>query len=152
MFDKIRAVCTYIASLTEEGVLDDAYQDTKILDFVEEANTQDQLFQGIDATGTTLKSIGGGYSPLTILIKTRKGQPTNRVTLKDTGAFYKSIRAMAVGNGDLEIDANYMKQGTDLRTRWGKNLLGLTQLKKDELVKKLIPTIQNNIRDDINAL
>ena len=48
---------------------------------------QDQLFTtGEDGDGVSL----GNYSPITIKIKKRKGQPTDRITLKDTGAFYDS--------------------------------------------------------------
>ena len=41
-------------------------------------------------TGVTIRSYQP-YSPVTISIKQKKGQPTNRVTLRDTEAFHKSF-------------------------------------------------------------
>jgi hypothetical protein len=54
-------------------------------------NTEEQLFkEGENALGVTIRSYQP-YSPVTISIKQKKGQPTNRVTLRDTEAFHKSF-------------------------------------------------------------
>ena len=69
--------------------------DSIIFDITKEKETQDflidvlqdQLFTtGEDGNGLSL----GEYSPITVKIKQSKGQPTDRITLKDTGAFYNS--------------------------------------------------------------
>lgn len=39
------------------------------------------------------------YASRTITKKERRGQPTDRVTLRDTGAFYRSIRMESAGRG-----------------------------------------------------
>ena len=151
MFESFKKVLNNIKTLDEGELLDKVYKDPPILDFIETANTQDQLFKGIDATGTTLESIGGRYSPITIFIKQRKGQPTNRVTLKDEGAFYRSVKAKGIGGGEAEITANFNKATGNLQARWGKNLLGLTKQKTDELTRKIIPVLQTEVRKQINT-
>lgn len=97
MFEPLYKLIAKIKALDEEKILDKVYKEPKVLHFVETSNKNEQLYQGIDAKGVRLDSKGGSYSPFTILLKQRKGQPTNRVTLKDTGAFYRSIKAVGVG-------------------------------------------------------
>ena len=80
---------------------------------------QEQLFQsGEDGLGNSL----GSYTPLTVSIKKRKGQPTDRITLKDTGDFYKSYFITAFKGGFI-IDANAEKKDTDLFERYGEDIL-----------------------------
>lgn len=54
-------------------------------------NTDVQLFEkGENALGVSMKTYAP-YKPVTIQIKRDKGQPTDRVTLRDTQAFHKSF-------------------------------------------------------------
>jgi hypothetical protein len=97
-------------------------------------NTEMQLYQkGIDSEGESLESIGGDYSNVTKDIKSRNNQIYDHITLKDTGDFYKSWRVY-VANNTIVIQADTVKDGDDLRARWGQNILGLT----DESLGKLI--------------
>ena len=58
---------------------------------VVELNTEKQLFErGENALGVSMKTYAP-YKPVTIQIKMDKGQPTDRVTLRDTQAFHKSF-------------------------------------------------------------
>ena len=94
--------------------------------FITDLNTQVQLFsQGEDSEEVQLAATGGGYAPSTIRIKARKGQPSNRVTLKDTGDFYKTFTITVKPNANFSIDADTMKAGTNLEDRWGENIVGL---------------------------
>jgi len=103
-------------------------------ELIVQLNTQDQLFdQGINSEGVTLESIGGGYAPVTIGIKRTGGLPFNRITLFDTGEFYNSFE-VRYESGGIVIDADTIKDGQDLTTRWGEDILGLT----DESVTKLV--------------
>jgi len=80
---------------------------------------QEQLFQtGEDGKGNSL----GSYSPFTIAIKKRKGQPTDRVTLKDTGEFYRSY-VVKPFNGGFIIDADDEKEDTNLFDIYGDDIL-----------------------------
>jgi len=80
---------------------------------------QEQLFQtGEDGKGVPI----GMYSPFTIAIKKRKGQPTDRVTLKDTGDFYRSYVIIPF-NGGFTIDADGEKEDKNLFDIYGDDIL-----------------------------
>lgn len=56
---------------------------------------RDQLWQGLDRFDKRItNSITGSdqYAPKTVQIKISKGQPTDRITLKDTGSYYAGIK------------------------------------------------------------
>lgn len=61
----------------------------------------EQMFKGIRSDGNPILP---EYSPLTVQLKKEKGQPTDRVTLHDTGSFYQGIR-VDVGSDKLTIDS-----------------------------------------------
>jgi len=86
-----------------------------------------QLFEGIRATGADIKP---AYAPLTILIKDQKGQPTDRVTLKDTGAFYEGI-FVDVNSESFDIDSTDEKSEA-LKAKYGERIFGLTPENKGE--------------------
>jgi hypothetical protein len=101
--------------------------DSIIFDITKEKETQDflidvlqdQLFTtGEDGNGLSL----GEYSPVTVKIKTAKGQPTDRITLKDTGAFYNSYEIDPF-EGGFFINADGIKEDTDLFFRYGEDIL-----------------------------
>jgi len=114
----------------------------EVKSFIISLNTEDQLFEkGINSKGVSLKEIGGndftasGYSPVTIEIKRRKGGKSGRITnitLYDTGDYYDS-HEVEVDESGFEIDANPIKEDTNLFEEWGEDIVGLT----DESLNKL---------------
>jgi hypothetical protein len=93
-------------------------------------NRDEQLFQkGVDNQGNKMRSdyarFGNFYSNYTIAIKNEKNQPTDRVTLRDTGAMYKTFKTKIVGD-DLMLDVNSIKEGQDLIDSFGQ-FAGLDQ-------------------------
>lgn len=100
--------------------------------FIIDANAEEQLFeQGVNRLGVDIMDYAP-YSPLTIAIKEEKGQPTNRVTLRDEGDFESSF-FLEVGDKQFEIKASDFKT-EDLIKKYGRQILGLT----DENIAKLI--------------
>jgi|TARA_R110002049_G_C9016969_1_gene551052 hypothetical protein len=96
--------------------------------FITDLNTKVQLFDyGEDSRGVELMGVGGGYAPSTISIKAKKGQPTNRVTLKDTGEFYKTFDVVVNKDASFRIEADTTKGGQNLEDRWGEDIVGLQQ-------------------------
>jgi hypothetical protein len=89
----------------------------QILDYIREK----QLFeQGIDGKGLFLAD-KNPYKPFTIAIKQQKGQPTNRVTLEDTGSFYRGFdliftdqNAIGVFSRDEKTPELIEKYGADI--------------------------------------
>lgn len=60
---------------------------------IKTAQTDEQMFSGITAGGNSIRPFP--YAKSTINYKRRKGQPTDRITLKDSGDFYESIQVEA---------------------------------------------------------
>lgn len=101
--------------------------------------TKGQMYQGEDANGLQFVP---SYALSTIMTKKRKGQPTNRVTLKDSGDLYKSIKVDAKTT-EFIISANveYFKY---LVNHYSSNIiLGLNKEYLNEFVKKkVLPNLE----------
>jgi len=145
--DKLKSVLKYFKTLDPADQVDKSLNNKAIKDKIKYDN-QDQLYSGEDATSTDLKNIGGDYSNFTKKIKVRKGQPIDRVTLKDKGSFYKSIKVSSL-NGDINFTANFIKSGVDLRTRWGVNLLGLNTKNLNDVTDDIKKDIQERIKRNL---
>lgn len=98
-------------------------------------NTEN-LFEGRNAKNRTLESIGGPYAPKTIEFKKLKGQPYDRVTLKDTGDFYEGFfvkplkRGWQLGSKDAKTNK--------LKEDWGEDIFGNTDADEQEINKEYI--------------
>lgn len=100
--------------------------------YILDMNSEEQLFeQGINRLGVDISDYMP-YSPLTIAIKEEKGQPTNRVTLRDEGDFESSF-FLEVSDKQFEIKAGDWKT-EELIKKYGRQILGLT----DSNISKLI--------------
>lgn len=92
--------------------------------YIIDMNAEEQLFeQGVNRLGVSIMDYAP-YSPVTIAIKEAKGQPTNRVTLRDEGDFQSSFY-LEVGDKQFEIKASDFKT-EDLIKKYGRQILGLT--------------------------
>lgn len=92
--------------------------------YIVDLNAEEQLYeQGINRLGVEIADYAP-YSPVTIAIKEAKGQPTNRVTLRDEGDFASSF-FLEVGDKQFEIKASDFKT-EDLIRKYGRQILGLT--------------------------
>lgn len=108
------------------------------------AIANDQLYRrGINGAGVRIKDYAP-YHPMTIAIKQAKGQPTNRVTLRDTGAFHKSMYLVADSEGfyvdatDDKTELLENKYGDKIMTLTGDNIQRLLQSHvRKELLKRL---------------
>ena len=139
----ILQVATRLARIDVTKTLVKILNRKSIQKFITDLNTKVQLFDmGEDGEGRELATVSpiGGYAPTTIRIKARKGQPSNRVTLKDTGAFHKTFEVLVKPNASFSIDADTIKDGTDLQDRWGSEIVGL----QDENVV----LVMNRLRDE----
>lgn len=112
----------------------------------EDANIE-QLEQGILNNG---EEITPPYRPLTIQIKRIKGQPTNKVTLKDSGDFHRSI-IVELESGGIGFDATDYKT-TDLEKKYTINILGITddnlkEILESTILEELIHIIKQEIQN-----
>ena len=132
-------------------LVDDIIRSNNLLDYIIKLNTEAQLFnRGISTDGM---KIIPPYAETTKSIKKRKGQPSTRVTLKDSGDMYKTWE-VKLSKLYITITANLIKEGKnkdgnnidiDLEIKYGKNIVGLT----DENLQKLINKIQREFKKEI---
>ena len=114
-----------------------------------------QLWEkGQDSTGRILRSefaIGGNvYSTRTIIYKSDKGQPIDRVTLKDDGDFYQGF-ILKVTNSGITITSTDSKTGKLVKV-WGRDIFGLNKENMNELIEEMIkPELKIMIYDKIFA-
>lgn len=153
MFEPLKRKIKQVQGLSAKRLFKQLFQDKEFTNYIIELNTQYQLFQlGVNSEGEKL----GDYSSYTKILKERKGQPTDRVTLKDTGEFYKSFKCkyLSNGNGEIQIVANTKKTDengnvTDLLIDWGKEIIGLDETSLQALRKfaeiKIARLIENNL-------
>jgi hypothetical protein len=110
-----------------------------------------QLFAGIQSDGKDIQRIGAkykGYAPATIKIKEKKGQPTDRVTLKDTGDFYFDAFADARPEGIVAGSADSKSQ--KLQGDYGEKIFGLADPSKQAYIDKLRPETAKQMTDQLN--
>lgn len=138
-------------NLTKGLYLRDIFNDIEAATFVIERNTQDQLYeQGVNALGVEIASYRP-YSPMTKRLKEEKNQPTDRVTLYDTGAFHHSFNVKPDTEGVL-ITADDWKTD-ELLEKYGAEIMGLTNANKSELAHKiLLPDLLERIRKELKIL
>lgn len=116
--------------------------------YVVDMNAEEQLFeQGINRLGVEISDYAP-YSPVTIEIKEAKGQPTNRVTLRDEGDFESSF-FLEVGTKQFEIKASDWKT-EELIKKYGRQILGLTDENIAILIWQYIyPDLMNEAKKQI---
>lgn len=111
-----------------------------------ELNTEKQLFdQGIGSDGRRLEP---PYSNPYKKLKKKLGQPTNRVTLRLEGDFYKSFEVI-IGKEQFRINATDFKTKFLLK-RYGQKIFGLTGSNVTEFNQMVIrPELLKQIRKKI---
>jgi len=135
LIDNLRQRVTEFNELLQSGrliqsiILENEY-------IITDMNSEDQLYeQGINRLGVNIMDYAP-YSPLTIEIKKEKGQPYNRVTLRDEGGFEQSFYVEA-DTQQFTIKAADWKT-EDLIQRYGRQILGLTEENKIILIWEYI--------------
>jgi glycerol-3-phosphate cytidylyltransferase-like family protein len=113
---------------------------------------QQQMFFGLNAQGEKTKRLDGKYdiySPMTVAIKRLKGQPTDRVTLRDTQDFYIGI---TVKPERSEVIINSSDEKTSkLIEMYGEDIFGLNKDYAAEYsTNDLGPIATNKIREQIH--
>lgn len=114
-----------------------------------EMNTEDQLFKrGENALGVSMQTYAP-YKPVTIQIKKDKGQPTDRVTLRDTQAFQKSFFIFA-DNKAAWFKATD-KKAQKLYDKYGE-IFGLTVENRNKLAwEYLYPLLVTELKFALNG-
>lgn len=93
----------------------------------------DQMYSGYDGRG---KKIEPEYTPFTVSIKRQKGQPTDRVTLRDTGDFHSSLR-VEFDEGGFYVTSDDSK-AAELLEKYGTNIFRLSNQNLTILIREYI--------------
>lgn len=139
-----------LKSFSVSSIIGDILKD-KILGHVIITTIQDRLeSEGKDSSGQSLrtdfgKASGGTgfYARKTVSIKRIKGQPSDRVTLKDTGEFYNSFRSQIKAN-ELGLTASFRNIYDNFQDSFNSEkdfqnaILGLTDQELDTIFNNYI--------------
>lgn len=128
-------------------MLEDIIRDKE--DVIVSAIANDQLYRrGITGKGVKIMSYAP-YTPTTVKIKKKKGQPTTRVTLRDTGDFHKSMFVVFDSDGfyitssDEKTSMLIDKYGDEIFRLTNKNF---TRILRSHIRKELIKRIKKAAR------
>lgn len=136
---------------TVERNLNDGFYTRKALEQnsqkIVELNVEQLYEYGINSLGIRIDTYDP-YSTYTVRVKKEKGQPYDRVTLRDTGDFHRSFEVV-FGPASFYITATDSKTQM-LVERYGERIFGLTTENKKELTEKyVVPEITKEIRREL---
>jgi hypothetical protein len=115
-------------------LLEDAVRSKE--DVIISAIADDQLYRrGIEGRGIKIMDYAP-YTATTIKIKQKKGQPTTRVTLRDTGAFHESMFLVFDSEG-FYVTSGDKKTGA-LIAKYGDTIFRLTDQNFNRILNKHI--------------
>lgn len=139
----IKELIAKVKGMDLNGMCRDIIEDFQ--DDIISMNADMQLYEeGKNALGISIASYRP-YSPKTIAIKKSKGQPYNRVTLRDTGDFERSFFLVADDEGFV-IKASDWK-AEELELKYGE-IFGLTPENRGLLSQEILaPELINKIRN-----
>jgi len=100
---------------------------------------RNQLFRGERPDG---QQVFLAYSPLTVFLKHQKGQPTDRVTRRDTGKYYAGIEVDV--KGELFKIESIDWKAEMLNEKYGD--IGLSKRSKESYVPILKPVFIGKIK------
>ena len=107
-------------------------------------NIYTQLYdEGIRSDG---RPVVPKYKPLTIQIKLENNQPTDRVTLRDTGNFHESF--MIVFEEDSFYITSADSKTTIVTHKYGKKIFGLTDENLASIIKQYVaPLVEYELKN-----
>lgn len=119
--------------------LQEPFIETQIMDL-----NVEQMNAGQESTGD---AIWPPYAPLTIEIKKVKGQPWDKVTLRDEGDFQRAID-IDWGTDDFFIFSHDEKY-TELIRKYGLEIFGLNDKNLAYIRGECLPSLLSYVRDQI---
>lgn len=150
MFNRIRKKIKVLIAILEdyEELVFEINSQDESKDLLVYLVTQKQLFEGLDGDGN---EITPGYSEITVIIKQAKGQPTDRVTLKDTGEFYNSFDVVVTLDG-VQMVADTIKGNNDLIKIYGEAITGISEESKKVYLEYFKDEFRNLLIKEIRAV
>ena len=133
----LERVKRFNSDLTEGKIFQEVIKENE--NVIIDMNAENQLFEkGVNALGVSISSYRP-YSDKTVEIKKMKGQPFNRVTLRDTGDFHSAF-FVRVSRENFSIDSTDWKT-KKLVKKYGDqkgDIFGLTDENLTELITEYV--------------
>lgn len=133
----LERVKRFNSDLTEGKIFQEVIKENESV--IVDMNAENQLFEkGVNALGVSISSYRP-YSDKTVEIKKMKGQPYNRVTLRDTGDFHSAF-FVRVSRENFSIDSTDWKT-KKLEKKYGDqkgDIFGLTDENLTELITEYV--------------
>jgi len=150
-FEAIRKLTDRVAKL-DEGIILNRFVELPIVQkFILDLNRVDQLFnKGVDSKNRAL----GVYTPFTINSKNERGVPVPsdfHITLFDTGEFYSTF-VIIPGKDFFEIDANPIREDSNLFEDFGEDILGLNDENLQILIDFFKETVVLRVKEQLRLL
>ena len=136
-----------LKSLDIQRVASEAVDESK--DSILDLNVM-QMNRGLRADGSF---ISPSYSPMTVEIKKAKGQPYDRVTLRDTGEFQREIYAIVQGI-KIDIGSRNWKE-SKIEKKYSKargSIFGLSEKYANTYIEDDLRPIFNKKISDVTGL
>lgn len=106
-----------------------------------------QLYErGVDGEGKSL----GQYAVSTSARKRRKFQPTEHITLFDTGEYYES-KELIITDGEFQMSEDPIKNGRSLYDRFGIFIAGWDEQSIEEIVFYLRARMQTLLNEKLSV-
>lgn len=105
----------------------------------------EQMNKGLRSDGSEILP---SYTDFTIDIKKMKGQPFDRVTLRDTGLFQEGLHTTVIG--DRIVTTSTDPKTDKLNKKYSKSkgsIFGLNRISKAEYMRDLRPTFIHKIKE-----
>ena len=145
MLESLKRVCNNVKRLDENKILKEIFDDKDLQTDIINLNKDQMYEEGVDAKGQQL----GEYSVYTKMIKQKKGQRIDHITLKDTGAFYDSIKIRSEKES-IVVSADMKKPDTDLEKIY-PFALGLTNENLQAIQGLISPILREKVLQNILA-
>ena len=160
MFKSLKRVAKNATNLKTKVIFRIVFSETEIQDLVLDLNRVEQLFKkGIDSDDDVI----GLYSAVTEQLSQGRGfgfggdsgrkqkKAGEPIFLLDEGDFYRSFKVKILNDGFV-IQADALKDdGTDLTRQYGKEILGLTDKSRNEIIKEILPFVIEETRKAIRG-
>ena len=146
---KLNRLVQMFANIDIDKSMQNVFAKSFIQNKVKQINI-DQLDEGKGAKGQQLRTnkavYPSVYAAFTINEKKKKGQPFDRVTLKDTGKFRSSFKVRPFP-GHAIIDSNTQKPDGDIEDNIDVSAaMGIMPDNMQGLIMSIVPEIQTNLR------
>jgi hypothetical protein len=140
----LKKIVNNISNISANGLAYEVFKQKGVQAFIIDLNKEGQLFaKGIGVNGEVV----GYYSLFTSLINPTKGfnKPYN---FKDTGEMFRSFKVNVDKTGfTIDADADKLEESGIIDN--DKQILGLTDESKIELVKEIIPLFIEQLRKEM---